>query len=104
MAGLNCEIRWETRLCEVDGELGYFHCWENWSNAIDASPLRGGHPGGQIGQIYGIVEFKDGVRRIDPAKIKFCDDENAILVWRRWRNTIAPVNRRVSNESLYFIE
>lgn len=104
MAGLNCEIRWETRLCEVDGELGYFHCWEHWSNVIDASPLRGGHPGGQIGQIYGIVEFKDGVRRIDPAKIKFCDDENAILVWRRWRNTIAPVNWRVSNESLYFIE
>ena len=104
MAGLNCEIRWETRLCEVDGELGYFHCWEHWSNVIDASPLRGGHPGGQIGLIYGIVEFKDGVRRIDPAKIKFCDDENAILVWRRWRNTIAPVNRRVSNESLYFIE
>lgn len=45
MAGLNCEIRWETRLCEVDGELGYFHCWEHWSNVIDASPLRGGHPG-----------------------------------------------------------
>ena len=44
MAGLNCEIRWETRLCEVDGELGYFHCWEHWSNVIDASPLRGGHP------------------------------------------------------------
>ena len=40
MAGLNCEIRWETRLCEVDGELGYFHCWEHWSNVIDASPLR----------------------------------------------------------------
>ena len=68
MAGLNCEIRWETRLCEVDGELGYFHCWEHWSNVIDASPLRGGHPGGQIGQVYGIVEFTDGVRRIDPAK------------------------------------
>lgn len=44
MAGLNCEIRWETRLCEVDGELGYFHCWGHWSNVIDASPLRGGHP------------------------------------------------------------
>ena len=63
MAGLNCEIRWETRLCEVDGELGYFHCWEHWSNVIDASPLRGGHPGGQIRQVYGIVEFKDGVPR-----------------------------------------
>lgn len=79
MAGLNCEIKWETRLCEVNGELGYFHCWEHWSNVIDASPLRGGHPGGQIGQVYGIVEFTDGVRRIDPAKIKFCDEENALL-------------------------
>ena len=29
MAGLNCEIKWETRLCEVNGELGYFHCWEH---------------------------------------------------------------------------
>ena len=43
------------------------------------SAAGGGHPGGQIRQVYGIVEFKDGVRRIDPAKIKFCDDENAIL-------------------------
>lgn len=79
MASLNCDIVWRTRLCQVDGELGQFHIWEQWSNVIDASPLRGGHPGGQIGQVYGIVEFKDGVRRIDPAKIKFCDEENAIL-------------------------
>ena len=43
------------------------------------SAAGGGHPGGQIRQVYGIVEFKDGVRRIDPAKIKFCDDEKAIL-------------------------
>lgn len=41
--------------------------------------MRGGHPGGQIGQVYGIVEFEDGVRRIDPVKIKFCDDDNAML-------------------------
>ena len=76
MAGLNCEIKWETRLCEVNGELGYFHCWEHWSNVIDTSPLRGGHPGGQIGQVHGIIEFTDGVRRVDPSKIKFCDEEN----------------------------
>lgn len=24
-------------------------------------------------------EFKDGVRRVDPASIKFCDEENASL-------------------------
>lgn len=79
MAGLNCEIGWKTRLCEVRGELGYFHLWEQWYDNISASALRGGHPGGQIGQVYGIVEFEDGVRRIDPVKIKFCDDDNAML-------------------------
>lgn len=41
--------------------------------------LRGGHPGGQIGQVYGIVEFRDGVRRVDPSSIKFCDEKNAVL-------------------------
>lgn len=53
--------------------------WEQWSNVVDASLLRGGHPAGQIGQVYGIVEFKDGVRRVDPVSIKFCDEENADL-------------------------
>ena len=79
MAGLNMKIEWVTRLCKVGDELGYFHTWEQWSNAIDASPLRGGHPGGQNSQVYGIVEFVDGVRRIEPIRIKFCDEANAIL-------------------------
>ena len=77
MAGIN--INFPTRLCEVSGELGYFHLWEQWTNVIDASPLHDGHPAGQIGQVNGIVEFKDGVRRVDPTKIKFCDEENANL-------------------------
>lgn len=79
MAGLNCEIKWETRLCEVNGELGYFHCWEHWSNVIDASPLRGGHPGGQIGQVYGIVEFPEEVRRVELYEIHFKDEINDVL-------------------------
>lgn len=79
MAGLKMNVEFPTRLCEVKGELGYFHLWEQWSNVVDASLLRGGHPAGQIGQVYGIVEFKDGVRRVDPVSIKFCDEENAAL-------------------------
>lgn len=59
--------------------LLFYRCWEHWSNIVDASPLRGGHPGGQIEQVYGIVEFKDGVRRIDPSQIIFCDEQNAML-------------------------
>lgn len=72
-------VEWATRLCEVNGELGYFHTWETWSNVVDASPLRGGHPGGQISQLYGIVEFVSGVKRVDPAQIKFCDELHAGL-------------------------
>ena len=54
-------VEFPTRLCEVKGELGYFHLWEQWSNVVGASLLRGRHP---VGQVYGIVEFKDGVRRV----------------------------------------
>lgn len=58
MAGLNCEIKWETRLCEVNGELGYFHCWEHWSNVIDASPLRGGViPEARLGKSMALWSF-----------------------------------------------
>ena len=53
MAGLKMNVEFPTRLCEVKA--------------------------GQIGQVYGIVEFKDGVRRVDPVSIKFCDEENAAL-------------------------
>lgn len=72
-------IEHKTRLCKVNGETGYFHTWEQWSNVIDASLLRGGHPAGQISQVHGIVEFKDGIRRVDPTRIKFCDETHADL-------------------------
>lgn len=73
------QIRYETRLCEVNDEIGYFHCWEHWANVVGESALRGGHAAGQIGRVYGIVEFSDGVKRVDPVKIKFCDETNDIL-------------------------
>lgn len=44
-------VEFPTRLCEVKGELGYFHLWEQWSNVVGASLLRGGHHAGQIGQV-----------------------------------------------------
>lgn len=76
MTKMNFEIKWELRLCEVDGELGYFHTWEHYSTVIDASPMIGGHPGGVISYVRGIVEFKDGVRRVTAESIKFCDEIN----------------------------
>lgn len=75
MAGLSMELR----LCEVDGELGYFHCWEQYAKTVEPSVMAGGAPGGQFGCVYGIVEFEDGVRRVDPWRIKFCDEINVSL-------------------------
>lgn len=67
----------ELRLCDVKGELGYFHCWEQWSNVVAPSPMIGGYPGGTVSHVYGIVEFCDGIRRVDPTDIFFCDEKGA---------------------------
>lgn len=72
-------ISYKTRDCTVNGRLGYFHCWEHWANVVGESALVGGHAAGQVGRVYGIVEFSDGVKRVDPVKIKFCDETNDIL-------------------------
>lgn len=99
--GLDFNIRYETRLCKVKGELGLFHCWEHWTNVIGASALRGGHTGGQVGQVYGIVEFKDGVRRVEPTSVHFCDETNVFIMlyqygvteWTIQQNILAKCNR-----------
>lgn len=78
-SGLSFEVKPELRLCEVNGEIGYFHCWEHWANVVDAGFAVSSHPGGQVARVHAIVEFKDGVKRVDPSYIKFCDETNDIL-------------------------
>lgn len=75
----NINISFETRLCKVEGKLGYFHCWEYYSRPVPASVLKGGAPAGVRSGVFGIVEFPDGVRRVDPYAIQFCDEQNAVL-------------------------
>ena len=72
-------IRPERRSCTVNDELGYFHCWEHFSQPIGASPFVGGAPAGVVSKVYGIVEFADGVRHVEPSTIKFRDETNAYL-------------------------
>lgn len=80
MASLsNIRIEPELRLCTVKGELGFFHCWEHYSRPVAASPLIGGEPAGIHSEVFGIVEFTDGVRRVRPYLIMFCDEKNGIL-------------------------
>lgn len=51
-----------------------FHCWNHRSEVVGESPLRGGHPGGQVSATFAIVEFEDGtVKEVEPQNIRFVD-------------------------------
>lgn len=76
---LNIEIEYKTRSCTVDGESGYFHCWEQYADVIAPGLTIGSQQGGQFSRVYGIVEFADRVERVEPFRIKFTDEENEFL-------------------------
>lgn len=53
---------------------GWFHCWEQYSEVVGESPLRGGHAAGQISCVLGIVELEDGsIVKVYPYRIQFTD-------------------------------
>lgn len=94
MAGLNdIYVGKELRLCKVGNDLGYFHCWEQYADVIAPGFAVGSHPGGQYSRIFGIVEFKDGINRVPPGKIKFVDEANAML-----RANESWLNKEVIND------
>ena len=52
-----------------------FHCWNHRSELVGESPLRGGHPAGQVSGTFGIVEYEDGtVHEVEPHNIRFVDN------------------------------
>lgn len=72
----------EYRPCIVNGERAIFHRWHEFCNVVEASPLIGGAPAGQIKYTLGTVEFEDGtIKEVGSSEIKFADfkvDE----IWR----------------------
>lgn len=74
-------IKPERRLCKVNGEYGYFHCWEHYMRPVEASLIRGGHGGGQISYVLGIVELENSIQEIVPSSIQFVDEKHQELHW-----------------------
>ncbi len=93
MASFEIPVTQPTRGCTVNGRPGYFHLWEQYSQPVAASLLIGGEPAGVIARVFGIVEFSDGVERVEPYKIKFVDEENTNLAtyeeWLKERTNLA---------------
>lgn len=105
MAKLNdITVKHELRLCKVRDELGYFHCWEQWANVVDASPMVGGHPGGQVSYVMGIIEFDNGVRRVDPTLIKFCDEINDGLTMMAKQSVEDEIQKFIEEHDLEVIQ
>ena len=63
------------KIIEEEREIkALFHCWSHRSELCDASPMLGGHPGGQVSATFGIVEYEAGtVHEIKPQNIRFVD-------------------------------
>lgn len=52
-----------------------FQCWGYRSELCDASPMIGGHPGGQVSGTFAMVEYEDGtVHEVEPQNIRFVDN------------------------------
>ncbi len=74
-------VKKELRLCKIDKELGYFHCWEQYAD-----------PGDQYSRVFGIVEFDDRIKRVDPTKIQFIDE--LIIIYMLEKNILVRLKSR----------
>jgi hypothetical protein len=85
MAGLYLETK--LRPCLVgspkqEKQKGLFHCWEYYSEVVAPSPMVGGHLGGTVSGVRGVVELEDGkVMCIMPQMIQFVDDKQFDYIW-----------------------
>ena len=74
MASLNLPIWIQQRSCYVNGKKAMFHTWVGVSEIVAPSVLKGGHSGGVISDVLGLVEYEDGtVAKVNPNKIRFAD-------------------------------
>lgn len=76
MNTINQPNQMSLRPCMIGDKKALFHCWAMKAEVVGASPLRGGHPGGQLSQLFGIVEFENGVvAELVPQEIRFVDTD-----------------------------
>lgn len=76
MAAGKIEIGFKLRPCIVGQQRALFHCWEQRSEVVPPSPMVGGHSGGAVSQILGIIEREDGtIHKAYPEEIRFIDWE-----------------------------
>lgn len=67
-------LSWQNRPCWVNGERAMFHTWFNRAQVAPPSMAIGGSPGGQLWELFGLVELEDGhMREVYPSDVVFAD-------------------------------
>lgn len=68
------KMEFNLRPCIVGQHRALFHCWEQRSEVMPPSPMIGGHSGGMVAQVLGIIEREDGtIHKAYPEEIIFID-------------------------------
>lgn len=69
-------VRSYFRTCRYENKNHLFHGFEHYSTVIGESISVGGHPAGQISQVFALIEDEKGnIFRVDPTEIVFTDNE-----------------------------
>lgn len=64
----------ERRPCWVEGKKAMFHQWIIRAQVAPPSPMVGGAPGGQLMDVFGLVEMEDGhMKEVYPYSVVFAD-------------------------------
>lgn len=67
----------EYRPCFVKGKKALFHRWADRAQVVGESILKGGHPAGQLWEVFGIIEYEDGtINEAYPNEIRFIKEES----------------------------
>ena len=70
------------RTCTYEDKKYIFHCFEQHSYVISPSPMIGGHTGGQVSEVFALIEDKKGnIYRVDPTRVKFTDNKYIDYFW-----------------------
>lgn len=73
---LTMEIQQELRPCMVNDKKALFHMWEQCSEILAPSIMVGGHNGGVLNYVMGIIETETGeIKSVHPHSIRFVDNK-----------------------------
>lgn len=72
--GARVKVEGLLRPCLANDKKALFHGWFQHSKVVPPSPMVGGHTGGQLSTLLGLVEWEDGsVHAVQTWEVKFLD-------------------------------